>query len=190
MGSKVQNVVLAVMFMSLIGLTIVYANLTQNLKIETVATYKSEKWDIHFENLKSSITGKATLAETNQLSILSNSTTISGSAGNLSLPGDSIVYTFNIVNKGTIPAVLGADLIKSTPTCSSTNTEGATLVCNNLIYTITYLDGTQIKKGDTLNEGETKEAKLTLSLSDSMTSLANADVEIKNIMATLNYIQN
>lgn len=190
MGSKVQNIILVVMFISLIGLTVVYANLTQNLKIVSTATYKSAKWDIHFENLKSYLTGKATLADTNQLSILGDSTTISGSAGNLSLPGDSIVYTFNIVNKGTIPAVLGADIMKSTPTCSSTNEDGATIICNNLIYTITYLDGTQIKKGDTLDVGETKEAKLTLSLSDSMASLPNADVEIENVIATLNYIQN
>ena len=173
----------------MIGLTVVYAQLTQRLNINGTAKSKSNTWDIHFENLKSTVTGNAVLSQDNPLTIVSNSTTISGSVGNLSLPGDSIVYTFDIANKGTISAQLSADPIISTPECSSNDVTGATVVCENVIYTLTYADGSKIKTGDILEKGEKKAAKLTLSLKDSMSSVPSAEVDITNIAAVLNYNQ-
>lgn len=192
MGSKenrVRNVVLGVLAVSLIGLTIAYAQLTQRLNINGTAKSKSNTWDIHFENLKSTVTGNAVLSQDNPLTIVSNSTTISGSVGNLSLPGDSIVYTFDIANKGTISAQLSADPIISTPECSSNDATGATVVCENVIYTLTYADGSKIKTGDILEKGEKKAAKLTLSLKNSMSAVPSAEVDITNIAAVLNYNQ-
>ena len=192
MGSnenRVRNVVLGVLAVSLIGLTVAYAQLTQRLNINGTSKSKSNTWDIHFENLKSTVTGNAVLSQDNPLTIVSNSTTISGSVGNLSLPGDSIVYTFDIANKGTISAQLSADPIISTPECSSNDATGATVVCENVIYTLTYADGSKIKTGDILEKGEKKAAKLTLSLKNSMSAVPSAEVDITNIAAVLNYNQ-
>ena len=192
MGSKenrARNVVLGVLAVSLIGLTVAYAQLTQRLNINGTAKSKSNTWDIHFENLKSTVTGNAVLSQDNPLTIVSNSTTISGSVGNLSLPGDSIVYTFDIANKGTISAQLSADPIISTPECSSNDATGATVVCENVIYTLTYADGSKIKTGDILEKGEKKAAKLTLSLKNSMSAVPSAEVDITNIAAVSNYNQ-
>ena len=192
MGSnenRVRNVVLGVLAVSLIGLTVAYAQLTQRLNINGTAKSKSNTWDIHFENLKSTVTGNAVLSQDNPLTIVSNSTTISGSVGNLSLPGDSIVYTFDIANKGTISAQLSADPIISTPECSSNDATGATVVCENVIYTLTYADGSKIKTGDILEKGEKKAAKLTISLKNSMSAVPSAEVDITNIAAVLNYKQ-
>ena len=192
MGSnenRVRNVVLGVLAVSLIGLTVAYAQLTQRLNINGTAKSKSNTWDIHFENLKSTVTGNAVLSQDNPLTIVSNSTTISGSVGNLSLPGDSIVYTFDIANKGTISAQLSADPIISTPECSSNDATGATVVCENVIYTLTYADGSKIKTGDILEKGEKKVAKLTLSLKNSMSAVPSAEVDITNIATVLNYNQ-
>lgn len=192
MGSnenRVRNVVLGVLAVSLIGLTVAYAQLTQRLNINGTAKSKSNTWDIHFENLKSTVTGNAVLSQDNPLTIVSNSTTISGWVGNLSLPGDSIVYTFDIANKGTISAQLSADPIISTPECSSNDATGATVVCENVIYTLTYADGSKIKTGDILEKGEKKAAKLTISLKNSMSAVPSAEVDITNIAAVLNYNQ-
>ena len=187
--NRVRNVVLGVLAVSLLGLTVAYAQLTQRLNINGTAKSKSYTWDIHFENLKSTVTGNAVLSQDNPLTIVSNSTTISGSVGNLSLPGDSIVYTFDIANKGTISAQLSADPIISTPECSSNDATGATVVCENVIYTLTYADGSKIKTGDILEKGEKKAAKLTLSLKNSMSAVPSAEVDITNIAAVLNYNQ-
>ena len=166
-----------------------WSEATQRLNINGTAKSKSNTWDIHFENLKSTVTGNAVLSQDNPLTIVSNSTTISGSVGNLSLPGDSIVYTFDIANKGTISAQLSADPIISTPECSSNDATGATVVCENVIYTLTYADGSKIKTGDILEKGEKKAAKLTLSLKNSMSAVPSAEVDITNIAAVLNYNQ-
>lgn len=187
--NRVRNVVLGVLAVSLLGLTVAYAQLTQRLNINGTAKSKSNTWDIHFENLKSTVTGNAVLSQDNPLTIVSNSTTISGSVGNLSLPGDSIVYTFDIANKGTISAQLSADPIISTPECSSNDATGATVVCENVIYTLTYADGSKIKTGDILEKGEKKAAKLTISLKNSMSAVPSAEVDITNIAAVLNYNQ-
>ena len=188
MGSKVQNIVLGTLTVCLISLTVIYARLTQKLDINANSNSKSSTWDIHFENLNSSVIGKAKLSSDNQLAIMNDSATISGSVGNLYLPGDSI-YTFDIVNKGTIPAVLSVSPTISVPECSSIDITSSNDVCSNVQYTLTYADGTEIKTGDSLDDGEKRAAKLTLSLKDEMSSVPSEDVDITNIAATLFYSQ-
>lgn len=189
MSSKVQNIVLGALFICLITLTIIYARLTQRLDIKADNSLKSAKWDIHFENLNSNTIGRATLSKADQLKIIDNSTTISGSVGNLYLPGDTIIYTFDIVNSGTLPAVLGFDPTIGTPECSSLDIDSSKNVCDNVEYTLTYADGTLIKAGDYLDSGEKKAAKLTLSLKETMSLVPSKDVSITNIAATLFYNQ-
>ena len=189
MGSKVQNIVLGALTVCLISLTIIYARLTQKLDINANSNSKSSTWNIHFENLNSSVIGKAKLSSNNQLTIMNNSTTISGSVGNLYLPGDSIIYTFDIVNGGTMPAVLSVSPTIGAPECSSLSMTSSNDVCSNVEYTLTYADGTKIKPGDFLDKGEKKAAKLTLSLKEEMSSVPSEDVDITNIAATLFYSQ-
>lgn len=189
MGSKVQNIVLDTLAVCLVILTVIYARLTQKLDINVNSNSKSSTWDIHFENLNSNVIGKAKLSSDNQLKIMNDSTTISGSVGNLYLPGDSIIYTFDIVNKGTIPAVLSVSPTISAPECSSLDITLSNNVCSNVEYTLTYVDGTDIRTGDSLDEGEKRAAKLTLSLKQEMSLVPSEDVNITNIAATLFYSQ-
>ena len=72
MGSKVQNIVLGTLTVCLISLTVIYARLTQKLDINTNANSKSSTWDIHFENLNSSVIGKAKLSSDNKLAIMND----------------------------------------------------------------------------------------------------------------------
>lgn len=193
MNNKVQNIVLGVLAVALIGITVAYATLTQQLKINGTATVKAGTWDVHFENLQGSVTGSAVLdTSTSKLGIQTGSTTISGKLGTLSKPGDSITYTFDIVNKGNIPAILSSAPTISIPSCSATgNDAGATTVCGNLTYTLTYSDGSTIAKNDTLAATSGKKtAKLVVTYKSTATSVVNTDVEVSNIAATLNYSQN
>lgn len=189
MGSKVQNIVLGVLTVCLISLTIIYARLTYKLDVRADNSLKSGVWDIHFENLKSNVLGSAKLSNSNQLAIMSDSTTIYGSVGNLYLPGDSIIYTFDIVNDGTIPAVLSVSPTISIPDCSSQDLNISNEVCKNLDYRLTYIDGKEIMIGDFLDKNERKAAKLILSLKETMSSVPSEEVEISNIAATLFYSQ-
>lgn len=188
MNNKVQNVLLGVLAVGLIGITVAYAALTQQLKIEGTAKVASSKWDIHFANLVGTNTGYATLAtDAGKLAIQSDTTSMSGNLGTLKAPGDTISYAFDIVNAGDINASLGSFNI-TTPTCTSTDQTNAQAVCGNLTYTLTYADGSEIKVGDTLKKGETKSAELIISSKDTSV-IATQDVSVGNINATFLYNQ-
>lgn len=190
MNNKVQNILLAVLAIGLIGLTVAYAALSQTLKITGTAKVASQTWSVHFDNLKQSTkTGYATY---DGATLVTDSalTTISGIAGTLKTPGDSITYTFDIVNDGTIDANLESIVnYPSTLTCESDDSENATAVCKDLSYTITYSDGTAIAANDVLKSGDTKSAKLIVTYASDSTTLATKDITVSGINATYNYVQ-
>lgn len=186
MNNKIQNIVLGVLAVGLIGLTVAYASLSQNLTINGTAKVAAATWDVHFEGMNAgTATGYATLPTTGKLA--ASGTSVSGSIGTLKAPGDTITYTFDIVNAGDINATLGSYNI-TTPTCTSEDSTNATAVCNNLTYTLTYENGDAIQVGDTLNKKTTKKAKLTISSNDTSV-IATKDVAVGNINATFVYNQ-
>lgn len=188
MSNKVQNVLLGVLAVGLIGITVAYAALTQQLKIEGTAKVEASTWDIHFETLEGAPNGYATLAtDAGKLAIQSDTTIISGNLGTLKAPGDSITYTFDIVNAGDINAKLGSINI-GTPTCTATDSAVAAKVCGNLTYTLTYENGDTIQVGDTLNKKTTKKAKLVIT-SKNTDVVASEDVSVDGIDATFLYNQ-
>lgn len=187
MNNKVQNVLLGVLAVGLIGITVAYAALTQQLKIEGTAKVAASTWDIHFANLNGAKTGYATLATEGALAIQTDTTSMTGNLGTLKAPGDTITYTFDIVNAGDINAKLGSINIGK-PTCTATDSAVATAVCNNLTYTLTYDDGSTITEGDLLNKGVTKKAKLVISSKDTAV-IASQDVSVNGISATFTYNQ-
>ena len=190
MNNKVQNILLGVLAVGLIGITVAYAALTQQLTINGTAKVAAKKWDVHFAKLSDGAATGYASTDGKTLAIAGDkSTSIEGNLGTLRAPGDTITYTFDIANKGTISAQLSADPIISTPECSSNDATGATVVCENVIYTLTYADGSKIKTGDILEKGEKKAAKLTISLKNSMSAVPSAEVDITNIAAVLNYNQ-
>ena len=188
MNNKVQNVLLGVLAVGLIGITVAYAALTQQLKIEGTAKVAASTWDIHFASLVGDKTGYATLAsDTGKFAIQANTTSISGNLGTLKAPGDTITYTFDIVNNGDINAELGTINI-GTPTCTATDQSVATTVCGNLTYALTYDDGTTIKVGDKLPKKSTKKAKIVITSKDT-TVIASQDVSVDGLDATFIYNQ-
>ena len=48
MNNKIQNIVLGVLAVGLIGITIAYASLSQNLTINGTAKVAAATWDVHF----------------------------------------------------------------------------------------------------------------------------------------------
>ncbi len=163
---------------AVVALSIGYAALSQTLNINGTTTLKGSTWDVHFENLtkptteNSGLVGKAT--ETSS----SLSTTTLTFTANLTLPGDSITYLWDVKNAGTIDAKLASDPVLDGLT------EAQAKKAN---YTFTYSDGTAIKADDTLNSGETKTVKLVIDLaSDATVSATSVNL---NLSTTLTYIQ-
>lgn len=193
MNNKVQNVLLGVLAVGLIGITVAYAALTQQLKIEGTAKVASSTWDIHFDNLKGlapvGYATAGTLAKTGE-------TTIAGDIGTLKAPGDSITYTFDIVNAGDINAIIDTVTGGQSITCASANQSVADAVCKDLTYSIKYTDGNAtIAKGDKLAKAAnastptTKNVTLTLTYKSTATTVASEDVTVTANPMTITYVQ-
>ena len=193
MNSKVQNIVLGVLAVGLIGLTVAYASLSQNLTINGTAKVAAATWDVHFEGMSAGTpTGYATLPTTGKLA--ASGTSVSGSIGTLKAPGDTITYTFNVKNAGSINAKISS-ITEPKLTCAPANTGGsqtvANNVCANLTYTIEYTSESPktIAVGNTLPAGASKNITLKIVNSSAATSLASEDVTVTASPMIINYVQ-
>ncbi len=189
------------LLVSLTGGFIVYAALTQQLKIEGNAEFVPETWDVKFKSgsLNSPIlTGGASVTTAPYLT----DTMISDYEVILTREGDSITYVFEIENTGSIDAKL-TTLSLGTPSC--TGTEGSTktadeaIVCSsNLTYTLKYLSsddnttngvtaGNNVTEGDNLKRNTTAKVELKLAFSSLATQLPANSVGISNLDSYLFY---
>lgn len=202
--NSIKNILLIVLTLSILGITVTYAVISQKLDIKSTAEVKSSTWDIHFENLSNPIavgSGNVVTAPT-----LSN-TSITNLDVELQKPGDSVSYTFDIVNNGSIDAKIGEYKINTkgtgiicTDSNGSTTSDDSKNVCNNLIYAITYAEDTKVEQtnkilssgtsfntNQELNSKRKVKAKLTISY-DGNQSLAS-DVTITGLDAYMIYVQ-
>ena len=186
--SSFKIIFLLVLVFCISGLSIAFALLSTTLSINGSAVVEAAVWDVKFANLSATKTGDASYSLP-QLS----STTLSNYEIILTQPGDSVTFTFDIVNEGTVNAVLSS-FVKGTPSCSgvrgsTTGTVDSTIVCNNLTYSLTYADGTAVSSDDLLNMSSTEKVKLTLSYNSNAQQVPSNDVMISNLDITMVYVQ-
>ena len=149
---RTKALVVVVLLIVFMGLTIAFAALSTTLNINGTAYLDAAKWGIRFENLssptrvgKATTTGTAKIEETKAAEITDMNVS-------LSIPGDKIVYTVDLVNKGTINAKI--DNIEKTVLTSEQQ--------RYLTFKVTDKDGYEIKQGDILEKGETKKITITI----------------------------
>ena len=149
---RTKALVIVVLLIVIAGLTIAFAALSTTLNINGTAYLDAAKWGIRFENLSSptkigsaTTTGTAKIEET-------KSAEITGMNVGLSIPGDKVVYTVDLVNKGTINAKI--DNIEKTVLTSEQQ--------RYLTFKVTDKNGYEIKQGDILEKGETKKITITI----------------------------
>ena len=157
MNNKVQNIVLGVLAVGLIGITVAYASLPS--------------------------TGKLAIS----------GTSVSGNIGTLKAPGDTITYTFNVKNAGSINAKISS-ITAPKLSCAPANTGGsqtvANNVCANLTYTIEYTSESPktIAVGNTLTAGASKNITLKI-VNSSAATLASEDIAVTASPMIINYAQ-
>ena len=183
---------IALLIVSSVAITIGYASFSQILTINGEATVEKSTWKIGFENLSSAIL-VGTAEEVTHPSISSGGTDIGSYNVNFTTPGVSVSYTFDVVNSGTFDGKLSSTTIP-VPVCTGSGDNAAAdaaNVCNHLVYTLTYSDGTVINENDTLNKQTSRSLKLTLIYKDDITAseLPNNDVSISNLSISMYYSQ-
>ena len=149
---KTKVLVMVILLIVVAGLTVAFAALSATLNINGTAYIDAAKWGIKFENLSepvkvgtASVTGIAKIEE-------AKSAEISNINVNLSTPGDKVVYTVDLVNKGTINAKI--DNIEKTVLTSEQQ--------RYLTFKVTDQNGKEVSEGDILSAGETKNLTITI----------------------------
>ena len=180
---KVKILSLCALLVAILGLTVAFAVLSQTLTINGSASVNTATWDVHFvktSDKATEIEGAATFTEPTL-----SGTAIENFSATLTKPGDSIIYYFDIVNNGTVDAVVSNynfsyGYLKCVGTRSSSDTwdtckawdldnSGTVNESDKAIYmrlfdyNIYYVDsGNKLARDDTLNVGETKHMKLVI----------------------------
>ena len=164
------------LFITLMGISLGYSFLTVKVGFNGVSKISKSTWDVRFENLvidSTSVTATtpAKISEANQ-----NSVTF---AAQLNTPDDHYTFTVDVVNSGSINAII--DSIVMTPDTSDKK---------YLSYTVTYADGTAINKNDVLNAGSSKKIKVDMRYVEcELNSDYPAVLEPLNVEFRVNYIQ-
>lgn len=175
--------------LSVVGISVGFASMSTTLTINGTTTVTPASWKIKFANLQQSeLTGDAEVVTAPQIT---SDTHIGNYAVKLTKPGDSVVYTFDVENEGTLDAQL-ATYTFATPTITGTGDTAAadaTIVTDNLVYTLTYDDGAAISTGATLASGGKASFKLTISYPATATTLPAATVNITGMDVTFIYDQ-
>lgn len=173
---KILYIVLSVVMLSVLTLTIVYAALSTTLNINGTAEVTSASWDIHFANIK---INQGSVEATTSPTII-NSRTINFVVG-LKEPGDYYKFTVDIVNNGTIDAMI--DSVVKTPTLTETQAK-------YLKYEIEYTDGNSILDKQPLPKETTKTMSILVAYrSDVASSDIPTEGESLNLSFTMNYVQ-
>lgn len=186
---KIKQLTLMVMIVAVLGLTVAYAALSSTLNITGAATLDAATWKLEFNSLSAPVlTGGAKVVTA---PTITGGTTLGTYNVTLTKPGDSVKYTFNVKNAGTINAKISSFTKAAKPTCTSPTgvTIDATTVCNGLTYTLVYTDTkAPVAQNDVLAAGQTR--NLTLTLAFDGNALPSNDVSITNLGITIIYTQN
>ena len=138
-------------FILLLGIG--FAALAANLKIDGTVNVSRTSWDVHFENV--SITEGSVTANPAPTSDNTTTTEMAYTI-NFTKPGDFYEFTVDMVNDGTIDAMVD---VVSNKTYSSNGTTEITLP-TYLKNTVTYEDGTPILRNQKLDHNTTEKIKV------------------------------
>ena len=172
---KTLYMILSIVLISIFSLTIVYAALSVTLNIQGNAEVVASTWDIHLDNVKvtsGSVSGTAPS--------ITGGTTATFST-TLTTPGDFYQFTIDVVNNGTIDAMI--DGITKTPTLT-------TAQAKYLNYIVEYENGESINTKHLVAKDSFVRLKVRVEYRKDITaSDLPTTSETLNLAFTVNYVQ-
>ena len=151
--NKKQNIrLLTLIFILLLGMG--FAALAANLKIDGTVNVSRTSWDVHFENV--SITEGSVTANPAPTSDDTTTTEMTYTI-NFTKPGDYFEFTTDIVNEGTIDAMV--DVVSNNAYANASSTTPITLP-TYLTSTLTYADGVEIAQNQELLHNTSEKIKV------------------------------
>ena len=173
-GNKKNYNVLIILL--LICISIGYAVLSTTLNINGKSTISKNTWDVHFDNVQ--VTDGS--VEAVKIPTIEGNTTVDFEVG-LNLPGDYYEFTVDVVNNGTIDAMI--ESIEKTP-------ELTTAQQKYLNYIIEYQNEEQIQSNQIVNSGKFLRLKVKIEFKKDIdvSDLSEIDLSL-DLSFSLNFVQ-
>lgn len=172
---KTLYIILSIVLISIFSLTIVYAALSVTLNITGNAEVVASTWDIHLDNVK--VTSGSVSGTTPSIT----SPTTATFSTSLTTPGDFYEFTIDVVNDGTIDAMI--DSVTKEPTLTETQAK-------YLNYIIEYENGESINTKQLVSKNSYVRLKVKVEFRKDITaSDLPTTSETLNLAFTVNYVQ-
>ena len=174
-GSRKLQLVILLVLVSLVGtMSIAYAVLSTTLNINGTAQVQDASWNVHFDSVQVnpySVPINPIITDNNKITFSADLTT----------PGDFYKFTVDIVNEGSIDAMI--ESIAQVP-------ELTTEQKKYLRYEVEYIDGTSINDSQLLKSGETKTISILFSYRNDIpvSDLPNTETDF-DLEIVLVYVQ-
>ena len=173
---KNKKKILVILLLLVVGISIGYAALTTTLNINGNTKIEKASWDIHFENL---VKNEGSVTATTEASIDSTKTVINY-AISLVEPGDFYEFTVDIVNSGSIDAMI-SEVLK----------EGLSTEQEKYIdYSVKYTVGDDVLEKDLLRSGATRNIIVSVKYREDISAEdLPTEEETLNLSFSVTYIQ-
>lgn len=191
MQEKTKNVLLVVLIVGLVSMTVAYAALTQTLTIKSSAKVAASKWDIEFDNLQNVPVATGTGGATNTAEVvtqpeINSKTTIQGLSVKFKQPGDTVRYTFDVVNKGDIDAKLGNFTLGTTDNADVTYS----LTCKDIAMVNPYTYNAAFDLTKKVDDTEQKySCTWDITYKNTVTEMPANETTVTITDTTFNYVQ-
>ena len=99
---SIKKIALSALVISVLGLTITYLAMSRVIKINKNSNITDARWNVHFDNLESKTYGDAQIIKYPTLKY--DKTYIGDFSISLTKPNDSVLFTYDVVNSGSLRA--------------------------------------------------------------------------------------
>ena len=151
---KRKGIYIALIFIFIVFIGVGYSYLNHNLNVKGNVTIKKSTWDVHFDNF--SVSDESVSAD---YSYSSNNTKLNLAITGFTDPGDIYEFTVDVVNGGTIDAMVSTF---SGLTLTSEQSE-------YLDYSVTYANGNSVTANDVLKNNTSESLKVTVKYKEGVT---------------------
>ena len=141
-----------ILFLLVLSLSVGFALLQANLKINGSSKIQGSSWDIHFENLNVT-NGSVALSSGDVAATIQSSRTDITYTVTLNLPGDYYEFTVDAVNAGSVDGMVES-------VTSKLNNQPITTLPNYLKYSVTYETDDEIEINHLLKAGDSETYKV------------------------------
>lgn len=148
-------------------ISIGFAYLSTNLNINGLTTFKKTEWDVHFDNIDVD-SGSVQLQTGDYAPTISNDGLTVSYKVTCNIPGEYYKFNIDVVNDGNLNAKINSI---TTPTIPQGYED-------NILFSLKYLDGTNVETGDVILKGEKVTYEVTTKNSDDISASQLIDTNL------------